>query len=399
MQNGARTNEAIVDFDWLFEQGNSKLNQSIKLTAEDRRSGMRVYCTEPYAQEMYDKYYSSTIRPGKVPSKDLDEGTVCKVVVRKIDHVEKVIETQDLLSLSTLYVPFREYTASPALLEHENSTEAQVFKVVIYKVENGHYLASEKRCAAITYREDLEDFLKTDKWFYVKVISLVKGGYLAMYKGTIKCFLPGSHAAANVIRDFNEYLNKELPVMIESYDQANDLFIVSYKKYIKQTLPQRIHELKFGQKYTGILTNKPYEFGMFVEFQNYFTGLLHKTEFLNYETESKNYHSGQEIDFYIKDITVKKGEPRIVLTNSIDQISEDNLAWQDLKDRIEGKTLNYELDRRDFYLEIELPDSTNIFRSDVNHLKGRTRIAESGQIKVNKVDIIRRQMKYDFVTD
>src|SRR5690606_15396173 len=118
-----------------------------------------------------------------------------------------------------------------------------------------------------------------------------------------------------------------------------------------------VHELKFGEKYTGILTNTPYDFGMFVEFQNYFTGLLHKTEFANYEEFSKNYKSGDSIDFYIKDIVLKKGEPRIILTDSIDKISEDQLIWQSLKDRIEGQTLSFTLNKQRFALEIELPDT------------------------------------------
>lgn len=394
MQQNQALESNLIDFDRLFSQGNSKLNKTIKLTAEDRRSGMRVFCTEPYAQAMYDALYSSTARPGKLMTKDFDIDHVCKVVAKKVDFENKVIETQDIASMSTIYVPFREFTEDPNLLLINEASHT--FKVIIYKNDGGHYLGSEKRCAAITYREDLEDFLKENKWFYVKVISLVKGGYLALYKGTIKCFLPGSHAAANVIRDFNEYLNKEIPVMVENYDAANDLFIISYKKYIKHTLPQRVHELKFGEQYTGVLTNNPYDFGMFVEFHNYFTGLLHKSEFSNYESESKAYKSGDTVQFYIKDITVKKGEPRIVLTTSRDLILEENLAWQDLKAQIEGKTLNYELNRKDFNLEVELPDSDSVFRTDANHLKGRVKIEDSGQIRVHKVDVIRKQMRYDF---
>ena len=69
-------------------------------------------------------------------------------------------------------------------------------------------------------------------------------------------------------------LHKEIPVMVENFDSVNNLFIVSYKKYIKETLPQKVSDLSFGQKYTGTLTNNPYDFGVFVEFQNYYTGLF-----------------------------------------------------------------------------------------------------------------------------
>jgi len=386
----------LIDFDLLFSQGNSKINQTIKLTPEDQRSGLKIFCKEPYAQELYDMYFSSNSKTSFVPSnKDFELGKVCTVTAKKIDFDEKMIEVQDNASLSTIFVPFREFSSEPSLLVHNEVNHS--FKVIIYKNDNGDFLGSEKRCAALSHREDLEDYLKTEKWFYVKVTNLVKGGYLALYKGTVKCFLPGSHAAANVIRDFNEYLNKELPVMIENYDATNDLFIVSYKKYIKQTLPQKVHDLNIGEKYTGILTNKPYDFGMFVEFQNYFTGLLHKTEFENYEEVSKQYRSGDTIEFYVKDVIIKKGEPRIILTDSYSKIGQEQLQWQDLKNKIEGQTLNYSLDKSDFSITINMPDGESTFKSDVNHLKGRTKISDSGQLHVHKVDAIRKQLRYDFV--
>ena len=392
-----KTNQTeLIDFDLLFRQGNSKINQTIKLTAEDQRSGFKIFCKEPYAQDLYDKYFSSNAETSFVPTnKDFELGKICTVTAKKIDFDEKVIEVQDIASLSTIFVPFREFSSEPSLLVHNEINHS--FKVIIYKNDNGDFLGSEKRCAALTYRDDLEDYLKTEKWFYVKVTNLVKGGYLALYKGTVKCFLPGSHAAANVIRDFNDYLNKEIPVMIENFDQTNDLFIVSYKKYIKQTLPQKVHDLNIGEKYSGILTNKPYDFGMFVEFQNYFTGLLHKTEFQNYEEVSKQYKSGDTIEFYVKDVIMKKGEPRIILTDSYDKIGQEQLQWQDLKNKVEGQTLDYTLDKSDFSIAISMPDGEHTFKSDVNHLKGRTKISDSGQIKVHKVDAIRKQLRYDFV--
>ena len=393
MQKNQEVQE-VIDYDLLFSQGKSKYNTSVKLTEADRKAGVKILCKEPYAQEIYDKYYSASTN-SEPALKDFKVGHVCKVTAKKVDFENKMIEVQDDASLSTIFVPFREFTEEPSLLIHSEINPS--FKIMIYKADGGDYLGSEKKCAALTYRENLDEFAKEDKWFYVKVTSLVKGGYLALYKGTVKCFLPGSHAAANVIRDFNEYLNKEIPVMIENYDSTNDLFIVSYKKYIKQTLPQRVHELKFGQKYSGILTNKPYDFGMFVEFENYFTGLLHKTEFANYEEFSKNFKAGDPIDFYVKDIVLKKGEPRIILTDSAEKVAEEQVIWQSLKDRVEGQVLPFTFNKQNFSLEIELPDTGQIFTTDVNHLKGKTRISDSGEVKVFKVDTIRKQLKFDFI--
>lgn len=381
-------------FDWATYGSSGKYNTGIKLSDYDKRAGSRIMCKESYAQELYNLYTGHDGGLAFTP-KDFFEGQVCTVLAKSIDFENKVIITEEINSKSTVFVPFREFTEEPSLLIHND--ELCEFKVTITKADEGDYYGSEKKCAALIYRENLNDFMKTDKWFYVKVVSLVKGGYLALYKGTVSCFLPGSHAAANVIRDFNDYLNAEIPVMIENFDAANDLYIVSYKKYIKHTLPQKIYDLEFGKEYTGVLTNNPYDFGIFVEFQNYYTGLLHKTEFQNYSEYCKGKKAGDQITFYIKDITVKKGEPRIVLTDSLDKIDPDRLAWQRLKSEVEGMVLNFSLDKEDFNVEIQLPYDGATFRTDVNHLKGRIRIPNEGQVRITRVDMIRKNLKLDFL--
>jgi hypothetical protein len=381
----------------LLNKPSSKYNTSIVLTPEDKRSNVKILCKESYAQELYNIYTKFSGGALPVSSKDLSVGQICKVVAKQVDFDTKQILAQDESTHTSVYIPFREFSHEPALLVH-GETDRE-FKVVIYKNDNGEFLASERKCSALSHREDLEEFQKTDQWFYIKVNSLVKGGYLCTYKGGVKCFLPGSHAAANVIRDFNDYLNKDIPVMIENYDVANDLFIVSYKKYIKHTLPERIHELNFGQKYSGELTNNPYDFGMFIEFQNYFTGLLHKTEFANYQKESSSYKSGDTVDFYIKDIVMKKGEPRIILTTSPDLINQDKLMWQALKNQTEGKIHEFTFDKNEFALDIVIAGTNDSFKINVSHLKGKIKIPESGDLRITTVDVIRNNIKFDLLED
>lgn len=387
--NLVTTDQAIVD---PLEIPATKYNENIKLTKDDKPNRVRIFCKEPYAQELYDRYMSDGV--SKVSgSKDFSEGQMCTVIAKTLDFNDKSIIAEEKFSKANVIVPFREFSEDPKILTEDESSRE--FRVIITKAESGDYYGSERQTAAITYREDLNKFMKTDKWFNVKITNLVKGGYLALYKGTIKCFLPGSHAAANVITEFEDYLNKELPVVIENYDAANDLYIVSYKKYIKKTLPQRVHELEFGKKYTGIMTVEPYNFGIFVELDNYFTGLLHQTEFEDYEEFCKNL-TGPEIEIYVKDLVMKKGEPRILFTNDISKVDEEKLAWQDFKNRIEGKVLKYVLDKSDFHIEVEMPDDDSTFKTDVNHLKGKIRIPNSGEVEIVRVDLIRKNLKLDF---
>ena len=59
--------------------------------------------------------------------------------------------------------------------------------------------------------------------------------------------------------------------------------------------------------------------------------------------------------------------------------------------------LNFSLDKEDFHVEIQLPYDGAVFRTDVNHLKGRIRIPNEGQVRITRVDMIRKNLKLDFL--
>jgi ribosomal protein S1 len=387
------TNEEL---EILFSQGNSKINNSVKLSEADRKANVKIFCKEPYAQDLYDKYFGSEAgHQLPTASKDIPVGEIRTVSLKKIDFAMSMVEMEDVSSMTSIFVPFREFSQEPSL---SLLNEDRKYKVMIYKSNMSEILGSEKKCAALTLREDVEYFTKNNKWFYVKVVELIKGGYLAIYKNQIKCFLPGSHAAANVIRDFSEYLHKEIPVMVENYDSVNNLFIVSYKKYIKETLPQKVSDLSFSQKYTGTLTNNPYDFGIFVEFQNYYTGLIHKSDFENdaaFKEFSKGLRSGNQIDFWVKDVVQKKGEYRIILTTKPDSIDPVKKSWQSLKDGIENQILNYSYSKGS--MTMTLPDEQTISVSVSATVMQDHNV--DGRVLIQKVDVIKQNLGFEVLLD
>ena len=387
------TNEEL---EILFSQGNSKINNSVKLSEADRKANVKIFCKEPYAQDLYDKYFGSEAgHQLPTASKDIPVGEIRTVSLKKIDFAMSMVEMEDVSSMTSIFVPFREFSQEPSL---SLLNEDRKYKVMIYKSNMSEILGSEKKCAALTLREDVEYFTKNNKWFYVKVVELIKGGYLAIYKNQIKCFLPGSHAAANVIRDFSEHLHKEIPVMVENYDSVNNLFIVSYKKYIKETLPQKVSDLSFSQKYTGTLTNNPYDFGIFVEFQNYYTGLIHKSDFENdaaFKEFSKGLRSGNQIDFWVKDVVQKKGEYRIILTTNPDSIDPVKKSWQSLKDGIENQILNYSYSKGS--MTMTLPDEQTISVSVSATVMQDHSV--DGRVLIQKVDVIKQNLGFEVLLD
>jgi ribosomal protein S1 len=369
-----------------------KYNNTIKLTDADRKAGVKIYCQEPYAQELYDAMAKYEESYGRV-TKDLSKDQVYKVQARTISFSDKMIYAEELGSNSTISIPFKEYSGSLDELADGGNSE---FYAMIYKAsKHGEYFGSERKAASITYKYDLFDHLNENTWFDVTITRLIKGGYLAVYKKEIECFIPGSHAAANVVHNFNDMLGKTLTVMVDNYDQSNDLFILSYKKYVAESMPTMIENLSFGTEYKGILTNKPYDFGVFVEIDGYFTGLVHKSEFEDYEKVRKTLKTGDTLSVFVKDVTSKGSQFRIVLTLGSDNVNSEKAAWQKLKERTENRSFQYTVNNKNSSISIEVDGES--FEVSLKKKDLDKNLNQFPFVKVSKVNPIQKSVKFEFV--
>ena len=371
-----------------------KYNTSIKLTPEDTKAKVKIFCHEPYAQELYDamaKYENSS----SVTTKDLKENEVYRVRANTISFDDKMIYAEEVGSHTPIIVPFREYSKD---LNSLSSGENRDFLVMVYKsTKHGENFGSEKKALSVSYKQELFDNLNENKWFDVTITKLIKGGYLALYKKEIECFIPGSHAAANVVHNFNDMLNKTLTVMVDNYDQSNDLFILSYKKYVAESMSTMIGNLSFNKEYTGVLTNKPYDFGAFVEIDGYFTGLVHQTEFKDYDAIRKTLKTGDTLKVYVKDITSKGNQFRIVLTLNPESVNSEKLAWQLLKEKTEGKSFTYDIDAKKNSISINIDGES--YEVSLKRKELEKNLSAFPYVKVSKVDILNKSLKFEFVED
>lgn len=316
--------DAVDNFDWSLPNGraiNTKLNAP---------EGSKIYCHESYAQALMNLYFSdlSTSDDG---SKDLFDGEVydCKLVNLKED--EALAQTS---SGQTIYIDLRKERRDASKLDIDglNFNPGEIIKARVRRI-NGTYVGSVVEYYVHTMRAELFEQIKKETSAYtVKVVSVNKGGYIVDLSG-VKCFLPGSLAAANKITDFESYIGKEIPVMIEGYVEAKDIFIVSYKKYLNKIMDSKIRELDLTKKYKGCVTGTS-DFGVFVEWDSVYTGLIHKTEFQE-EINIRDLHPGAEIEFYVKEI---KENNRLTLT--LDKPLERNVLIQNLDNQIKDGTVD-----------------------------------------------------------
>jgi ribosomal protein S1 len=99
-------------------------------------------------------------------------------------------------------------------------------------------------------------------------------------------------------------------------------------------LPSKIQDLDINKKYAGNITGIA-KYGIFVEFDEIFTGLLHSSKMtpeLREKFKSYAFSPGMEISFWIKEITADK---KIILTDEdplfrrkeIEIFTEKNLGY------------------------------------------------------------------------
>lgn len=170
-----------------------------------------------------------------------------------------------------------------------------------------------------------------DQSVEVFVREITPAGYNVdiLYEGvTLQGFMPNTLAGINKLYDIESILNKTLNVMIESYSREEGTYIVSRRKYLQTLIPEAIRQLQRGEVYTGNVTGTT-PFGVFVEFAECLTGMVHKTN-INPEWQDRlsQIQPGTEIQFYVKEIIKDK----IILT----QILRESL-WDSIKI---GQTLN-----------------------------------------------------------
>lgn len=322
----------LRDFDWdLYEAyngGSLKVNPSIKT-----QNGDKVYSHEYYAQKAYKKYLGGSTK-FEDGVKDLEAGRIIK-----IQDVQLIGKDDLLVSTSTGNAAIINLAKENKFFDMFGSTKSD-FKTKVFGtpegraafVSNNYYAQVLPNGKASLYNGFLystqQEFLqqielgsKANKAYKAHIISANKGGYICDVQG-IQCFLPGSQATSNKITNFESLVGTDTEVMIMKYIEGTG-FLVSRKKYLQRIAPAKMKELKEVWKanpnkiWTGTVTGTKH-FGVFIELNEYYTGLLHNT----YATETTlknlaegNIHPDDQMQVMIYDIT---DDNRIVLTDMLD---------------------------------------------------------------------------------
>ena len=290
---------------------------------------IKVYSHEDYASALYYLYLGSN--PENLEdSKDLISGNIYKCKIASMNENSALAYTS---SGQTIFIDLKKEKKDAQRLGIQGIDFAvsQEYEATVREI-SGTYYGSIVECYVQGLKVEFFDQIKEASVAYpAKIESVNKGGYLVDISG-VKCFLPGSLAAANKITDFESYLGKTIYVMIDGYVAAKDIFVVSYKKYLSKIMDQKIQELDLTKKYKGCVTGSS-AFGLFVEWEDVYTGLIHKTEFENEIVQG--FQPGDEIEFYVKEV---KDDNKLTLTFGAPV--EKTLRIYEIKEAVDNGTIN-----------------------------------------------------------
>lgn len=269
----------------------------------------------------------------------------------------------------------------------KNTSIGDKIDVVILDVNENSYMI--KGSLSALYENRAHETLKSieeDQYINVFVRETTPAGYNVdvLYEGvTLPGFMPNTLAGINKLYDVESIVGKNIEVMIESYSREEGTYIVSRRKYLQSLIPSAIKKLKKGELYKGNVTGST-PFGIFVEFGECLTGMIHKTNIRpDMEDKVKHIQPGEEIDFYIKEIIKDK----IILT----QILRDSL-WDTIK---VGQVLNGKVkENKQFGSLIQLDQETIglIHISELDKID-RSKLSDGEDVKVRVIAVDRHNRK------
>lgn len=293
--------------------------------------GVKVFNNQPYALEYYEKVFLGSDPESKEPV--IGEA-------RRILTINSVNDKDMLVTLSGFVEASIDIRGEKHFCSLMNTTPADLLEwlketenresfvasghTVIVEMIKPYVKASISKGHSLKMKSEFfGEIRKPSAAYYGKIKEKNGGGFIINVQG-IDGFLPGSLAATNIVRDFDSMIGKEIPVMVEDYLKESDTFVFSYKKYISTVMNSKINELDLDKKYTGTVTGSA-KYGVFVEFNELFTGLIHTSKMtpeLHNKFVKGTFKSGDKVEFWIKEITDDK---KLILTDEDPSIRRNQL--------------------------------------------------------------------------
>jgi len=238
--------EFLKDFDWTKEEEGIEAVDEAKLAE-------------------FDKALENTV--GFVEERQVIDGTVVRLTDR-----EAII---DINSKSEGVISLNEFRYNP------NLKVGDVVEVKVDKLEDntGQLVLSHRKARVIRAWERVNKAHETQEIVTGYVKCRTKGGMIVDVFG-IEAFLPGSQIDVKPIRDYDQFVDKNMEFKVVKINHEFKNIVVSHKALIEADLAEQkkeiIGQLEKGQVLEGVVKNIT-SYGVFVDLGGV-DGLVHITD-------------------------------------------------------------------------------------------------------------------------
>lgn len=356
-----------------------KLNETefwADLEMQDSKRRNKMFKTKEYSEQekLYDAYFMS------IPSKNtIVSGEY--IGIQSGQHCFNVPGFKDWVRVDN----------RPGENKYLKNTKiGDKIDLLISSINNDNFLIQGTICGIYeTAAHQSLKALDNDVVIFGKIKSSNPAGYDVeiIHDGiTLQGFMPNTLAGINKLYEPDSIVGHQLELMIESFSKDEGTYIVSRRKYLNSLIPSAIKSLDSDVVYTGRVTGTT-AFGVFVEFNECLTGMIHKANIReDWQERISEIKPGMEIEFYVKEII----KERIILT----QILRETL-WDTIKN---GQILNGCVkDTKQFGVLVSLDEETMglIHNSEVEKIGKKFENGQDVKVRVLAVD---RQNRKIFLT-
>lgn len=196
--------------------------------------------------------------------------------------------------------------------------EIEVFVIRVNDGE-GNVLLSKKRIEAQKGMEEIEKAYNEKAVVTGKVVSVVKGGLIAVVNG-VRVFIPSSQVSNKFIDDLSVFKDQELSFNIIELDRAKNRIIGGRKALIEKEANEKkaalFDSIEAGKKVTGTVSRLT-DFGAFVDLGGV-DGLIHISEMSwgRISNPKDVLKEGQTVEAIVLDVDKEKGKISLSLKDA-----------------------------------------------------------------------------------
>ena len=211
--------------------------------------------------------------------KTVEEGDILTGTVISVDEKEVVL---DLKYYAEGIIPAEDYSREPGFSIKEAVQVGDEVSATVVKKDDGHgnILLSKVEANDVLSWKKLQELKESGEVLDVVVKGVVKGGVIA-YVEDVRGFIPASKLSLSYVEDLNEYLNKDIQVIVFDVDKEKNRLILSARDVLKKQAAEerknKIASVQIGMITEGTVeTIQPY--GAFINLGNRISGLVHVSQ-------------------------------------------------------------------------------------------------------------------------